>query len=157
MCLALALEGTVSSQRGFCARDWTCAGALPQVAACPARDNHPAGCQAELPGWLLGKIKVQLMPSWIGSASWLGQFDQEGTMEEAESPASSQEEVGKRRVQSTHLGQRTRSPWAGHCFISAGKLCGVPWRILIVLCFLCLELDKTFESSDLHLNAGGKR
>lgn len=31
------------------------------------------------------------MPSWIGFASWQGQFDQEGVMEEAASPASAQE------------------------------------------------------------------
>lgn len=42
-------------------RDWTFAGALDaaiaEVASCLPRDKQPAGCQAELPGWLQGGIK----------------------------------------------------------------------------------------------------
>lgn len=72
----------------------------------------------------LRKDKVQLTPSSIGSAPWQGQFDREGSVEEAHLLPG----VGGEESRELTWEQRTRSPWAGHWFILARKRCSVPWR-----------------------------
>lgn len=68
--------------------------------------------------------------------------------------------MGKREVQSTHLGTKDRPP-LGRALVPLSKetlqRSLEASGFLSCSAFLCLGLDKTSESSYLHLNAAGKR